>query len=414
MANAGHNRSNAVWFTLLGIAVLVGIFFLVRSLTREVVEVRVVPATFQTLTSTVSTNGKVEPIDEFQAHAPFPGVIKQIYVEVGRRVGKGTLLVRMDDADAQARLATARANLSNAVNFQRDLAQGGNREEANRFKADIDSATLEQQHATTELATREALLQKGAASAAEVAAARQRLDAANLSLQTAKQRATQRYAPQDSSNAAVHVADAQAAVNSALANLANIDIRSPIDGTVYNIPVNQYDFVNSGEDILDVADLRRLQVRAYFDEPEIGKLAVGQPVKIEWPAKTSSVWHGHVALAPTTIFAYNTRSVGICIITIDDPTPDLIPNTNVTVTVTEMERKNVLSVPREAWHNDGGQSYVFSINNGKLVQTPVKAGVVSLTNVEILSGLSANQLVVRGAKSSVTELHSGLDVKQVP
>jgi HlyD family secretion protein len=385
----------------------------VRWFTRDEVEVRVVPVTYETLSKTVSTNGKVEPVEEFQAHAPFPGVIRDIYVGVGQKVAKGDLLVKMDDADARARLATAEANLSNALNNQRDIQSGGNREDQNRFKSEIASATLEQQQATTELNAKKSLQQKGAASPAEVAAAQQRLDAANLSLATARQHLTQRYNPQDAENAAVHVADARAAVASAEDNLANVIIRSPLKGTVYNVPVNQYDFVPFGYDILDVADLTRLQVRAFFDEPEIGGLAPGQPVKIVWDAKPGEVWHGHVALAPTTIFAYNTRSVGVCIITVDDPTPDLIPNTNVTVSVTEMERPHVLSIPREAWHVDGQRSFVYRIVNGTLVETPVKVGVISLTNVEIVSGLAANDIIVKGAKSSVTDLSNGLRVKQV-
>jgi HlyD family secretion protein len=209
------------------------------------------------------------------------------------------------------------------------------------------------------------------------------------------------------------VADARAAVASAENNLANVDIRAPISGSVYNIPFNQYDWVQFGEDMLDVADLKQLRVRAYFDEPEIGRLAVGQPVKIEWAAKPGVAWHGRVTLVPTSIFKYNTRNVGICLISIDDPTPDLIPNTNVTVTVTEAERDHVLSIPREALHTDGPRNFVYRIVKGKLQQTTVVIGALNLTNVEIVSGLSANDLVVRGAKSSVVELTDGLEVKQV-
>ncbi len=171
--------------------------------------------------------------------------------------------------------------------------------------------------------------------------------------------------------------------------------------------------MHDGDDLLDVADLNHIQVRAYFDEPEIGKLAIGQPVKIVWDAKRDEVWHGKVALVPTTIFTYGTRNVGICIITIDDPTPDLIPNTNVTVTVTEMQKANVLSIPREALHTDGARNFVYRIVNGRLAQTAVVVGVVNLTNVEIVSGLAANDLIVLSAKSSVTELTNGLEVKQV-
>ena len=413
MANAGQSRATTLLLWATGIAVIVIIVVAVRSLTREQVEVKVVPVTYQTLSSTVSTNGKVEPVEEFQVHAPFAGVIKQFFVEIGQHVSKGTLLVKMDDTDARGRLATAQSALESSRLVLRDLQSGGSPEDLNRFKSDIATAALEQQQAATDLAAKKSLLQKGAASQAEVAAAQQKFDSTSLTLQNARTHTSGRYTSADINNAKTRVAEAEAAVASAQSNLANVDIRSPINGSVYNMPVSQYDFVPFGDDILDVADLKRIQVRAYFDEPEIGKLAVGQPVKIVWDAKRDSVWHGRIALAPSTIYAYNTRSVGIAIITIDDPTPDLIPNTNVTVTVTEMQKPHVLSIPREALHTDGAQNFVYRIVNGKLAQITIVTGVVNLTNVEIISGLAENDVVVLSAKSSVTELTSGLEVKQV-
>ena len=413
MANAGQNRATTFLLWASGIAVIVVIVFAVRSLTREQVAVKVVPVSYQTLSSTVSTNGKVEPIEEFQAHSIFAGVIKQIFVEVGQHVSKGTLLVKMDDSEARGRLATAQAALVNSRLVARDLENGGSAEDLNRFKADIATATLDQQQASTELAAKKLLFQKGAASPAEVAAAQQKSDSAGLTLQNARTRTSGRYTAADLHNAKMRVAEAEASIAAAEGNLASVVIRSPVSGTVYNIPVSKYDFVPLGDDILDVADLNRIQVRAYFDEPEIGKLAVGQPVKIVWDAKRDSVWHGHIALAPSTIYAYNTRSVGIAIITVDDPTPDLIPNTNVTVTVTEMQKPHVLSIPREALHTEGVRNFVYQIVGGKLSQTTIVTGVVNLTSVEILSGLAEGDLIVLSAKSSVTDLTSGLEVKQV-
>src|SRR6185312_4108062 len=135
----------------------------------------------------------------------------------------------------------------------------------------------------------------------------------------------------------------------------------------YSVPVSAYDFVPAGEDLLDLADLNKIQVRAYFDEPEIGKLAVGQAVKIEWAAKPLQVWHGHISIAPTTVITYGTRNVGECLITVDDARGDLLPNTNVTVTVTTSQRFNVLSVPREALHTEGVSDFVYRVVDGKLV-----------------------------------------------
>jgi HlyD family secretion protein len=199
---------------------------------------------------------------------------------------------------------------------------------------DIDRAQIQQKQAASDVESLRQLQQKGAASAAEVAAAEQRLLTANSTLQSLQQRSTQRYSSGDRDRAQAQIADAQAALDSARAGYDQTNIRTPISGTVYSLPVSEYDFVGAGEDLMDVADLNRIQVRAYFDEPEIGALSPGQAVKIVWDAKPDRIWHGHIELAPTTVIAYGTRSVGECIITVDDARGDLLPNTNVNVTVT--------------------------------------------------------------------------------
>jgi HlyD family secretion protein len=176
--------------------------------------------------------------------------------------------------------------------------------------------------------------------------------------------------------------------------------------------VSTYDFVPAGETLVAVADLNKMQIHAYFDEPEIGKLAVGQAVKVAWDAKPNQTWHGHISIAPTTVITYGTRNVGECIITVDDARGDLLPNTNVIVTVTTAQRFNALSIPREALHTDGGD-FVYRVINGKLVRTPVQVGVATnLIRAEITGGLTDKDTVALGAINN-RELSNGLAVKIV-
>jgi HlyD family secretion protein len=231
-------------------------------------------------------------------------------------------------------------------------------------------------------------------------------------VQSLQSRTTQRYGPADKARVEAQVADARAALAAAQSSYAAFNIRTPKAGTVYSIPVSTYDFVPAGENLVDVADLNKIQVHAYFDEPEIGKLAVGQAVKITWDAKPNQIWHGHISIAPTTVITYGTRNVGECIITVDDARGDLLPNTNVIVTVTTAQRFNALSVPREALHTDGGD-FVFRVVNGKLVRTPVQIGpATNLIRAEITSGLSEKDTVALGAINN-RELSNGLPVKTV-
>ena len=407
-----EKRSNSwlVW-VLLAVVVLVGVP-IVRHLTQETVEVRTSPVTHESLVSTVSTNGKVEPVEEFQPHAAAPGVVKEVLVGSAQKVHAGDLLLRMDDADVVARLAAANSTLRTAEAAESDMQHGGSAEERYSSAGDLSRAQLQQQQAANSVTSLQQLEKRGAASAGEVAAAQQRLDVANSTLKGAEGRGSQRYSATDHARVDAQVTDARANLAAAQASYAAANIRAPFAGTVYSVPVSQYDFVSAGEGLLDMADLNHIQVRAYFDEPEIGKLAVGQAVKIVWDAKPNQVWHGHIDRAPTTVTTYGNRNVGECIITVDDAHGDLLPNTNVVVTVTTSQRFNVLSVPREALHTEGPSDFVYRVVDRKLARTPVQVGALNNVRVEILGGLTEKDTVALSA-TTTRDLANGLPVKPV-
>ena len=404
-------RSPVLTVTAVIVLGLVAIFA-IRAFTRETVEVRVSPVTHENLVSSTPTNGKVEPVEEFQAHAPAPGVVQRVFVDIGQKVRAGELLLKLDDAEVLARIASATATLRAAEASASDLHQGGTLEERNSISSDLSRARLQQAQAEKDLAALRALQAKGAASAAEVIAAQGRLESANSSLQATQLRQSQRYSPTDLNKNSAQLTDARQALAAAELDYAKYNIRAPFAGTVYAIPVSAYDFVPAGEDLLDLADLDRIRVRAYFDEPEIGRLAPGQAVRIVWDARPNQVWHGHIEVAPTTVITYGTRNVGECIITVDDAHGDLLPNTNVTVTVTTSQRFNVLSVPREALHTESNSSFVYRVVGRKLVRTPVQVGLVNLTRVEITGGLTDKDTVALSATSN-RDLANGMQVSTV-
>jgi HlyD family secretion protein len=412
MPTTETRRLNPVLMWVIFLVVIVVAALAAHFFSHDQVEIRAAAVNHQNLQSTESTNGKVEPIDEFPAYAPAPGVVARIYVEVGQKVKAGQLLIKMDDSAAAAHLAAAKSTLQNAKSGLQDINQGGTQEERNLLAADLARAQSQQQQAASDLAALKQLQQKGAASPSEIGSAEARLQNANSLLKSLEVRSTDRYGASDRSRSEAQLADARAAVAAAQSSYADDNIRSKVSGTVYSIPVSQYDYVPAGENLMDVADLNRIQVRAYFDEPTIGVLAVGQAVKISWDARPNQTWHGHISRAPTTIITYGTRNVGECIITVDDARGDLLPNTNVTVTVTTSQRFNVLSIPREALRTDGGD-YVYRVVDDKLVRTPVQVGPgTNLTRAEITSGLTDKDTVATGSLSN-RELSNGLPVKIV-
>lgn len=392
------------------IVALIVIFVVAQHFLRSKLPVRVATARIGNLVSTVSTNGKVQPEVNFEAHAPFSGIIKNIYVHQGDKVKAGQLLLTMDDSQAEANLASAYAGLKGAQAGYHSAVAGGPAATRIALTGQIESTRAGLAQAQQNLASLKKLEATGAASPDEVTAAQQRVEGDEGALQVLTQRQKAQINPMDVAHAKAALQQAEQAYHAAQMVIAQSNVRAPFAGTVYNIPVAKTEFVQGGSLLLDVANLSHLQVMAYFDEPEIGKLALNQPVVVHWDAKPNLTWNGHISRMPSTIITYGTRYVGEALITIDDQPDILIPDTNVTLTVTVANLKNTLIVPREALHIEQGKPYVYRVVNGMLRRTPVTVGDLNLTNVQITSGLKPGQVVALGATNG-QPLGDGLPVK---
>lgn len=407
-SNPSRFRKPLLWLLAIVLVAVVGLGL--RSMLHEDVVVRTAVAGNSDLVSTISTNGRVEPVANFEAHSPYPATIKQVYVHQGDKVAAGQLLLAMDDADARARLTAALTGLRNAQLALDNVEHNGNQEERFSLTNQMAGAQMQRDQAARDLATLTQLQAKGAASAIEVANAQQRLNEEDNSLQLLKERKAGRFSSADLARANAQVADAQANYALQQSVLAQAIVRAPFAGTVYSLPVRKSFFVNGGETLLQMADLSRIRVRAYFDEPELGKLAVGQPVRITWDARPGASWSGHIERLPSTVIAYGTRNVGEVLAQVDDTDGVLLPNINVNVAVTILDKPNVLSVPREALRTDGATNYVFRIVDGKTVRTVVKVGNLNLTKVEIISGVKQGDAVALGSVSG-QPLANGMAVR---
>lgn len=407
-----QSKKRIIFWTLAASLVVVLLVFGLRSWLKTEVPVRVASPTYQDMTTVISTNGIVEPIQDFVAHAPFTALVKSVRGREGEAVSAGTLLVSLDASGASARVAAANSALVGARVGAENTRMGGTQEERIALSGDLQRAQLQVSDTERDLNALKALQARGAASPSEVAATQARLDTARSNLTSLQQRQTQRFSASDRARTSAQIAETSAALNDAQHMLAQSSVRAPFDGIVYALPVKQSDWVNPGDILARVADLSRMRVRAYFDEPEIGKLAVGQAVVITWEAKLNRIWHGRVVQVPSTIHVYGTRNVGEAIIEISDAKDDLLPSTNVNVKVTTLEKPHVLAVPREGLRTEGSQSYVLRVVNGKLVKTPVKIGAVNLTSVEITSGISTNDTIALNA-TTTADLEDGLNVKVV-
>lgn len=401
--DASQKKRN--FWVMFALALLAAAILLHYS-SRDAIQVRMGTAELGELVTTLPTNGVVQPTHNYAAYSPLPGTVKAVYVHEGEKVSKGQLLISLDDTAARTQVAAALAAVRGAEAQLEALRKGGTRHEQITMTSDIDKAKAARTQQAANLATLEKLHQQGAASASEIDAARRALADDDAGLQALGQQQTQGYAPIDLEHATANVSNAQTAYASALDTLQKENVRAPITGTVYSVSTRTSDFVPGGFQLLQMADLKQIQVHAYFDEPEIGKLAVGEAVTIVWAALPNRVWHGHVIRTPSTIITYGTRNVGEALVSVDDADETLLPNTNVTITVVLKDLKNVLLIPREALRIDDKGDYVYGVVNGHLKRMNVTIGALNLMKVQIVTGLRPGDVVALSAVDG-SNLQSG-------
>ncbi len=352
-------------------------------------------------------------MQNFEAHAPIATTVKRLLVKEGDHVHKGQLLVELDDANihteaarAQAQIKAAQANLSATKN-------SGTQEEIMTLTAQLVKARSARDVAQRNLDAYKRLQQDGAASPGEVRQAEQTLQGAQADVTLLEQKQKQRYSQPEVQRTIAQLTEAQAAYEDAEDALSKSSVRAPFEGTVYSLPVKLGAFVQTGDLMLQEADLSKVLVRAFVDEPDIGRLQNGERVEITWDAVPGRTWTGTVNSVPSTVKPRGNRNVGETTCLIDNQDLRLLPNINVGVTIVAAEHDNVLTLQRDAMHIDDSEPYVFKIVDGRIKRQPIQFSLQNLTRVEITSGLSEGDMVALPAEE-IKPLSDGAPVKVVP
>src|SRR6202040_3664154 len=126
----------------------------------------------------VYTKGKIEPVQNFEAHTPVATTVKRLLVKEGDHVRRGQLLLQLDDADLRSQAARAQAKMKAAQADQADLSGGGTREEVLTLDSQLIKARSARDDAQRNLDAYRRLQQQGAASAGEVQQAEEALQRA--------------------------------------------------------------------------------------------------------------------------------------------------------------------------------------------------------------------------------------------
>ena len=193
------------------------------------------------------------------------------------------------------------------------------------------------------------------------------------------------------------VTSKRASLAEARARLAYATIRVPIAGAVALVRTQEGETVAAGLNtptFVTIIDLNRLQVDAYVDEVDIGKVQVGQEAMFTVDTFPDREFKGRVsAIYPKAVIQENVVNYDVVVTITDDYKNLLRPEMTTNVTIFLEARPNVLTVPARALQRQRGRNVVY-------VQTPdgpqtreVKVGRRDGQWVEVLDGVTEGQTV---------------------
>ena len=370
----------------------------------------------ENLVSSISSNGKVEPISPYVMRAQLDTFVEKVRATEGQTVKRGRVILELDVKDVAAKLSEAKGKLLRARDDLRTAKAGGRTDDAARVAGDLAKAQAERDRLQKNHEGLQRLIKQQAATEDELAANDLALTKAQAEVTrlTAAKQEFDRSVKLDTDQAGLHVQQVENEVAALDEKVRQGRITAPADGTLYSLPVKAGDYVKLGDLLAEMADLHKVRVRAFIDEPELGALEENEPVKITWDALPSKTWMGKTEIIPKQVVPHQNRSVGELLCAVNNDKLELLPNINVNVRINSRERIGVLSVPRGAVAAEGGRRYVFvvkrnqlSVNKSILEKREIHVGIADATNYEVVSGLQEGELV---ALPGDVDLRDGMTV----
>jgi RND family efflux transporter MFP subunit len=309
-----------------------------------------VRVTRRTLSSNVRATGVVKPRigAEVKVGSRASGVVERLHVRIGDQVERGRLLAELDTRELRAR---------------RDQAQ-----------AALDSAEATLAFARAERTRKRALAQAQLVSAAD-------LDVAERGQAVALQQR----------------AEAAASLEYARTQLGYARISAPIAGVVSSVATQEGETVAASlaaPTFVTLIDLARLEVWAYVDETDIGRVRAGQSARFTVDTYPGEEFEGRVtAIYPQAEIRDNVVDY-VTVVTFDAPRErTLRPEMTAAVRIAIESRENVLTLPRRAVRRDQGRTYVLTAAGEKRW---VSVGSRDEADYEIAEGLREGDQVLLG------------------
>lgn len=363
------------------------------------------------LASTLSTNGKLEPLEYTEVRVPGPGLIRKLMIHQGDTIRSGQPLAELAASGQTDELAAAQARVAQMNAELAALEAGGRGSEIAEIEGSQARLKGQREAAQKNLDALNRLVQANAATKFEAEQASQAIRDLDNQLQFLTQKRSALVARTDLDAARARIREAQANVDLIAGRIARNVLASPAAGILYNLPIREGAFLNAGDILGSIGKLDPVRVRVYVDEPELGRVTPGQPVRITWDALAGRDWTGKVEQKPTQVVALGSRQVGEVLCTIANPGAELVPGTNVNAFILTQVVENALTIPRTAVRHESGTGvYVLDKATATIVWKNVKTGASDALRIEVLSGLSDSDVV---AQPSDVALKTGMKVAPV-
>lgn len=371
------------WAMLAGGAVLVlGLAALVPAARRwagadraiDASRVRIADVVRGDLERDVSAQGRIVAALHPTLFSPAQGIVT-LDVKAGREVKKGQLLARVESPELRSRLVQERSTLQSV---QSDL---GRQEIAARQSVDV--LAMRQAAARRGRDRAEELFEEGLVNKVDQEKAADDLEEATLSLKNAKE-----SAELEVRNRRLAVARQQSIVTEMQRLVGGLEVVAPFDGMVATVNVQDRDAVAQNQALLTVVNLSAFEVEIDIPENYASDMIPGTVAEILYEGKT---YPGKVTTVSPEIRDSQVR--GTVVFDGDTP-PGLRQSQRVSVRMVLERKTGVVKTARGPFLESGGGRQAYVVDNGVAVKREIEVGAVSVSEVEIIRGVSPGERVV--------------------
>ena len=392
------------WVLILGFVTAMAVLFVWRPWKTDSPETRKLPATarasLESIVSTVLATGKVMPQvgAEVNVGARISGRLEKLFVNVGDSVVKGQVIAEIEKEDLEAMKAVEEAEVS-LIDVKLAALKIEGPQEIAQAEAEMAEQKARLEFIRCKVGRDGQLFGKSLISKEDWEEASSDFKMAQARYEVARkgfQLAQTRY-EEETRQLAAELSRAQASLQNARVKLSYAVIRAPLSGVVGSVSTREGETVAAGlsaPTFVTIVDLKRLQLDAYVDEVDIGRIKVGQKGVFSVDAFPDKEFHGRVtAIYPQAVIQDNVVTYD-CIIKIDTPYAGLLrPQMTANVMIEVENRENVLVLPVGAVKRRAGKSVVFRTENPDK-EVPVSTGWRDDSLVEITSGLSEGETIL--------------------